>query len=73
MESESPFNVSLFFTEMCDELKLMSETDDELADGLKWIDDEAKKLGVSFYEMIFITLHKDDIKMKAEEWMKTRN
>lgn len=62
-----------FFTNMVDELVEFSEHDPELADGLRWIDDEAKKRGITFYEMVFFVLHKYDVDVKAKEWLRTRN
>ncbi|MGQ0639010.1 MAG: hypothetical protein ACT4N1_06650 [Nitrososphaerota archaeon] len=62
-----------FFTNMVDELVEFSEYDQELADGLKWIDGEARKRGITFYEMVFLVLHKYDVEIKAKEWLETRN
>ena len=62
-----------FFTNMVDELVDFSEYDPELADGLKWIDSEAQKRGITFYEMVFLVLHKYDVNVKAKEWLETRN
>ena len=62
-----------FFTNMVDELVEFSEYDPELADGLKWIDGEAQKRGITFYEMVFFVLHKYDVNIKAKEWLETRN
>ncbi len=58
-----------FFTNMVDELVEFSEYDPELADGLKWIDGESQRRGVTFYEMVFIVLHKYDVNAKAKEWL----
>lgn len=62
-----------FFTNMVDELVEFSEYDLELADGLRWIDSEAQKRGITFYEMVFFVLHKYDVNVKAKEWLETRN
>src|SRR3990172_509454 len=62
-----------FFTNMVDELVEFSEYDSELADGLRWIDSEAQKRGITFYEMVFFVLHKYDVNVKAREWLETRN
>ncbi|MDE1814863.1 MAG: hypothetical protein KGI05_09420 [Thaumarchaeota archaeon] len=62
-----------FFTNMCDELVEIAETDRELKAGLKWIDCEAQKRGITFYEMVFEVLYLYDLDQKAKEWMKTRN
>lgn len=62
-----------FFTNMVDELVEFSEYDPELKDGLTWIDSEARKRGITFYEMVFMVLHKYDVDVKAKEWLQTRN
>ena len=62
-----------FFTNMVDELVEFSEYDPELADGLRWIDGEAQKRGITFYEMVFFVLHKYDVNVKAKDWLETRN
>jgi len=62
-----------FFTNMVDELVEFSEYDPELAEGLRWLDSEAQKRGITFYEMVFHVLHRYDIDTKAKEWLSTRN
>ena len=42
-----------FFTNMVDELVEFSEYDPELSDGIKWLDGQAQKKGLSFYDMVF--------------------
>ena len=44
-----------FFTKMVDELVEFSEHDPELSDGLKWLDGEAQKKGLSFYDMVSVS------------------
>jgi hypothetical protein len=60
------------FMEMVDELVRLADGDDELYQGIKWIDNESKKLGISFYEMFFIILQRHLADEKAKEWMKDR-
>ncbi|HLE35429.1 MAG TPA: hypothetical protein VI698_06025 [Nitrososphaerales archaeon] len=60
------------FMEMVDELVRLAENDEELFDGIKWIDNESKKLGISFYEMFFIVLQRHLADEKAKEWFKSR-
>jgi|GEM_PF-1691176 len=60
------------FMEMVDELVRLAENDEELFDGIKWIDNESKKLGISFYEMFFIVLQRHLADEKAKEWFKAR-
>ena len=62
-----------FFTKMVDELVEFSEHDPELSDGLKWLDGEAQKKGLSFYDMVYQVLYKHDVNCKAKEWLNYRN
>ena len=62
-----------FFTKMVDELIEYSEYDPELADGIKWLDGEAQKKGISFYEMVFEVLYRHDCNTKAKDWLRDRN
>ena len=62
-----------FFTRMVDELVEFSEHDPELSDGLKWLDGEAQKKGLSFYDMVYQVLYKHDVNSKAKEWLDSRN
>jgi len=62
-----------FFTKMVDELVEFSEYDPELSDGIKWLDEQAQKKGLSFYDMVFHVLYKHDINTKAKEWLHSRN
>lgn len=65
--------VDNIFTKVVDELVLLSETDTELANGIKWVDKMAQKKGVTFYDMVFEVLYKHDVKSKAKEWLHYRN
>ena len=62
-----------FFTRMVDELVEFAEHDPELSDGLKWLDGEAQKKGLSFYDMVYQVLYKHDVNSKAKEWLNSRN
>ena len=62
-----------FFSKMVDELVEFSEFDPELSDGIKWLDDQAQKKGITFYDMVFEVLYSHDINSKAQNWLKTRN
>ena len=62
-----------FFTKMVDELVGFSEYDPELKDGIRWLDKQASKKGISFYDMVFEVLYKHDVNSKAREWLRTRN
>ena len=65
--------VHSFFSKMVDELVEFSEYDPELADGIKWLDDQAQKKGITFYDMVFEVLYRHDVNSKAKEWLSTRN
>ena len=58
---------------MVDELVEFSEHDPELSDGLKWLDGESQKKGLSFYDMVYQVLYKHDVNSKAKEWLNSRN
>jgi len=45
----------------CDELVIVSENDQELKEGLAWLDEQAQKKGVSFYEMLWNVLMVDPL------------
>ena len=62
-----------FFTKMVDELIEFSEFDPELADGIKWLDTQARKKGISFYDMVFEVLYRHDVDSKAKSWLSSRN
>ena len=62
-----------FFSKMVDELVEFSEHDPELADGIKWLDHQAQKKGITFYDMVFEVLYKHDVNSKAKDWISTRN
>ena len=62
-----------FFTKMVDELVEFSEHDPELSDGLKWLDGQAQKKGLSFYDMVYQVLYSHDVNSKAKEWLNSRN
>ncbi len=62
-----------FFNKMVDELIDFSEFDPELSDGIKWLDIQAQKKGISFYDMVFEVLYKHDVDSKAKSWLSSRN
>ena len=53
---------------MVDELVEFSTHDPELADGIKWLDSQAQKKGITFYDMVFEVLYSHDINSKAQNW-----
>jgi len=62
-----------FFKKMVDELVDFAEYDPELADGIKWLDKQASKEGLSFYDMVFKVLYHHDVNVRASEWLRSRN
>ncbi len=62
-----------FFKRMVDDLVEFSQHDPELADGIKWLDGQAQKRGISFYDMVFEVLYRHDINSKAKEWLNSKN
>ena len=58
-----------FFTRMVDELVEFAEHDPELKDGLQWLDSEAQKKGLSFYDMVYQVLYRHDVNSKARDWL----
>lgn len=60
------------FMEMLDDLIVMSEKDSELAEGLKWIDLQSQKNGLTFYEMAMIILRRHMVERRAKEWLRGR-
>jgi hypothetical protein len=57
------------FMEMIDDLVVMSEKDSELAEGLRWIDAQSQRNGLTFYEMAMIVLRKHMAERRAKEWL----
>lgn len=57
------------FIEMIDDLVVMSEKDSELAEGLRWIDAQSQRSGLTFYEMAMIILRKHSAERRAKEWL----
>ena len=62
-----------FFNKMVDEIVEFAQYDPELADGIKWLDDRARKQGIDFYDAVFNLLHKHDVNQKASDWLRSKN
>jgi hypothetical protein len=60
------------FIKMVDEMVMSAKHDSELAEGLKWIDMQSRKQGLTFYEMALIILKKHVAEKRAREWLKAR-
>ena len=62
------------FRKMIDDLLLIdADKDPELAEGFRWIDEQAKKRGVSIYEFTYYVLEKGDAVNRAKEWLASRS
>ena len=72
MISDVPDDAQTFFHKMVDDLVEFSEHDDELAEGIKWLDIQARKEGVAFYDMVFKILYNHDVNARAKKWLNTR-
>ena len=58
---------------MVDKIVEYSEDDPELADGIKWLDEQAQKKDISFYDMVFEVLYRHDMNVKAKDWLNNKN
>ena len=63
----------IFFQKMVDELIEYSEYDPQLLDGIKWLDGQAWKKQISFYDIVFDVLYRFDVNEKAKNWLRDRN
>ena len=61
------------FEDMIDGLVESSSGDAELAEALRWLDMEARRRGISFYDMVFEVLYRRDICVRAGRWMDALN
>ena len=61
-----------FFTKMIDDLVEYMDQDPELADGLRWADEQAQKKGISFYDECYHLLYNYDVKCKAKDWLQNK-
>ena len=62
-----------FFTKMVDDLVDFAQYDPELADGIRWLDEQARSKGISFYDMVFEVLYKHDVNSRAKQGLHSRN
>jgi hypothetical protein len=58
---------------MVDDLFDFAQYDPELADGIKWLDEQVLRKGISFYDMVFEVLYKHDVNSRAKQWLNSRN
>ena len=62
-----------FFTSMVDHLVVNESGDKDWSEALKWLDNQAQKKGISFYDQVFEMLYRNDKNQSATEWFKTKN
>jgi hypothetical protein len=64
----------VIFNKMVDDLvDFALQHDEELVSGIKWLDTQAQKDGVSFYDKVYEVLLKKDTQDKAKQWLLTKN
>jgi hypothetical protein len=61
------------FIEIVDDLVMMSESDADLAEGIRWIDSQSQKNGLTFYEMVYIITEKYLAEEKAKKWLSKKS
>jgi hypothetical protein len=61
------------FIEIVDDLVMMSESDADLAEGIRWIDSQSQKNGLTFYEMVYIVTEKYMAEEKAKQWLSKKS
>lgn len=61
------------FQMLVDELIEFSKKDPELADGIKWLDGQAIKQGVTFYDKVYEILFQYDVSQNAKRWLDDKN
>ena len=58
------------FTEMVDELLLVEcDKDPELKESMAWLDGEARRLGLDYYDMICKIVLDNEASKNAKEWL----
>ena len=62
-----------FFEKMVDELIEFSEHDEELKEGIQWLDKQAQEKGISFYEKVFKVHYNHDVNSKATKWLEEKS
>ena len=61
------------FIEIVDDLVMLSESDADLAEGIRWIDSQSQKNGLTFYEMVYIVTEKHMAEEKAKQWLSKKS
>lgn len=61
------------FRDKVDCIVLGAQSDPELKEGLKYIDEEAQHRGITFYEMIFFVVYMHTDRTSVKEWVSTHS
>jgi len=61
------------FTNLVDDLVKNAEFDQELKEAIEFLDLEAQRKVISFYDVVFERLYQYDAKTKAKDWLNSRN
>lgn len=73
MRGDAACGVPVVFEDVVDGLVESSSDDPELASALRWLDSEARRRGITFYDMVFEVLYRQDTCVRAGRWMNARN
>lgn len=63
---------TLEFIKQVDDMVILAENDQELKDGLEWINMRAREENISFYEMAHRVMQQHMARQKARHWLKSR-
>ena len=55
------------FTKMIDEIIELGEDDPELKEMVQWVDKQAWKKGITFYDMMYTIMYRQDERNNAKE------
>lgn len=72
-DSQDKYRGTSHFSRMVDELVKFSESDPELADGIRWLDEQGKSSGKTIYEMVFNVLYNHKMNESAAAWLRERS
>lgn len=61
-----------YFTKLVDGLIEYADDDPELKDGIVYLDKEAHKRGITFYDMVYEVFLKYDQSKRVKEWVKDK-
>ena len=61
------------FKKMVDDLVLYSEYEPELAEGLRWLDQQARYEQLDIYQMVMKAMMINEAKSRARNWLRCKN